>query len=273
MSWVRIEANMPQGLKFVHAPSSAGWLYMTALCWSALNLTDGFIPDSQIYKLTNDNERIVDAAVHFLCRVQPGAENPAWERRDGGYAIHGYLDEKYGNPTKARMEAAQELGRHGGRVSAQKRRETQGRPQGGPQGIPRTPTPLAAEEGLNPIPSHPIPSPNGESRELALAQDVELLCSTMQALVAERAKRPDVTATWRTEAMRILVNDRRPLQEALTVMRWAAADDFWRANVLGIPKFRKQYDRLKLRMESERRPRNDVDRRVADILALPGATG
>jgi hypothetical protein len=68
----------------------------------------------------------------------------------------------------------------------------------------------------------------------------------MRRLVSERAKEPLITPTWAHDARLILDQDHRPLEEALGVMRWAAADPFWRKNVLGVPKFRQQYDRLRM---------------------------
>jgi hypothetical protein len=72
----------------------------------------------------------------------------------------------------------------------------------------------------------------------------------VELLVARGCKRPRVTKEWRDSARLLLDTDRRPLGEALTLMRWAAEDPFWRANVLSLPKFRDQYDQLRLRAEA-----------------------
>jgi hypothetical protein len=40
--------------------------------------------------------------------------------------------------------------------------------------------------------------------------------------------------------------DGRSLAEVKSVMRWSQADDFWRSNVLSMPKFREKYDTLRL---------------------------
>jgi hypothetical protein len=39
--------------------------------------------------------------------------------------------------------------------------------------------------------------------------------------------------------------DKRDPQEAAYLMTWAQNDHFWRANILSMGKFRKQYDKLK----------------------------
>jgi hypothetical protein len=79
----------------------------------------------------------------------------------------------------------------------------------------------------------------------------EGLCRRMRELVSERAKQPTITAAWRHDARLLLTRDHRPYDEAVAVMEWAAEDTFWRRNVLGIPKFRDQYDRLLMQMHDE----------------------
>lgn len=94
-------------------------------------------------------------------------------------------------------------------------------------------------------------SPGRSANSAAEPEGVETLCRRMQALVAARARRPEVTQTWRHDARLLLTRDKRPLDEALELMAWAAEHRFWRRNVLGIPKFREQYDRLLMEMRDE----------------------
>lgn len=81
--------------------------------------------------------------------------------------------------------------------------------------------------------------------------DVAHLCSLLADLIeGNDLRRPSVTKQWQDEARRLLDNDGVPLEDAERVMRWALADDFWKSNVLSMPKFRKQYDRLKVQSQS-----------------------
>ena len=41
------------------------------------------------------------------------------------------------------------------------------------------------------------------------------------------------------------------LQKFLNLIDWCQADSFWKSNVLSMPTFRKQYDRLRLRALDE----------------------
>ena len=56
---------------------------------------------------------------------------------------------------------------------------------------------------------------------------------------------PDDLTNWATEADRMMRLDKRDPQEAANLMTWAQNDHFWRANILSMGKFRKQYDKLK----------------------------
>ena len=90
--------------------------------------------------------------------------------------------------------------------------------------------------------------------------DVEAVCARLAERVgANTGRRPNVTQAWRTDARLLL--DRDLAQEpdrlalVLAVLDWATDDPFWRSNILSIPKFRKQFDqlRLKRREEADRR--------------------
>ncbi|GGL76835.1 hypothetical protein GCM10009706_14090 [Curtobacterium citreum] len=79
--------------------------------------------------------------------------------------------------------------------------------------------------------------------------DVRALCTQLADLIEENGSpRPTVGAGWRDAARLLLDRDHRPLDEAMQVLEWSQRDDFWRSNILSMPTFRKQYDKLRLRM-------------------------
>jgi hypothetical protein len=84
-------------------------------------------------------------------------------------------------------------------------------------------------------------------------EDVERLCAALaDHRVRLGCKRPAVTDAWRKDARLLLDADEVALDVALKVLDWSQTDDFWKANIRGIPKFRKQFDTLRLRMETDR---------------------
>lgn len=72
------------------------------------------------------------------------------------------------------------------------------------------------------------------------------LCERLaELMVANDCKVPTITKHWLDEARRLLARDHRPLVEALSILEWCQADQFWRKNIHSMPKFRVQYDRLR----------------------------
>lgn len=95
--------------------------------------------------------------------------------------------------------------------------------------------------------------------------DVEKLCRLLaDRIEANGSKRTPVTDEWRNAARLLLDRDKRPLDEALQLIDWCQSDQFWHANILSMPKFRKQYDQLRLKSRASPRgngfiPANQID--------------
>jgi len=78
--------------------------------------------------------------------------------------------------------------------------------------------------------------------------EAERLCFLLAGLVeANGAKRPAITRAWLDAARLLLERDGRAPEEAERVLRWCQADEFWRGNILSLPKFRDKYDQLRLK--------------------------
>lgn len=92
MVWVRIDDGFPEHSKALEAGDEACWLFVSGLCFCARNLTDGFIPDAKVSRLTG----LRRVAQHVQRLVDAGL----WEPVDGGYRVHDYDDYQ---PTKARV--------------------------------------------------------------------------------------------------------------------------------------------------------------------------
>ncbi|WP_405699136.1 hypothetical protein OG209_05425 [Streptomyces sp. NBC_01383] len=83
--------------------------------------------------------------------------------------------------------------------------------------------------------------------------DVEQACVLLADLMeANGCRRPTVSKEWRDAARLLLDKDGVPLDDVLGAIRWSQADDFWRSNILSLPKLRKQYDTLRLQAQRGR---------------------
>jgi hypothetical protein len=79
--------------------------------------------------------------------------------------------------------------------------------------------------------------------------DVEGLCRYFVAAVGKNGVKATVTDRWRADARLLLDKDDRDPAEVRAVIDWSTQDQFWRANVLSVPKLRAKYDQLRLAMQ------------------------
>ena len=84
MAWVRIDDQLSDHPKIVSAGPDAAWLYISGLCYAARYLTDGFIPEAQVRRLS-DIKNSPAAAKRLV-------SNGLWDAVEGGYQVHDYLD-------------------------------------------------------------------------------------------------------------------------------------------------------------------------------------
>lgn len=114
---------------------------------------------------------------------------------------------------------------------------------------------------------------NKPSSEVAARRsDVESICTHLaDRIEANGSKRPAVTRRWRDAARLLLDLDGRTEAQVHTAIDWCQADEFWRSNVLSMPKLRAKYDQLRLAaargQPNGHRP-STTDQRVRDGLAL-----
>lgn len=77
--------------------------------------------------------------------------------------------------------------------------------------------------------------------------DVEKACTLLADLIeANGSKRPTITQHWRDSARRMIDLDGVALEDVLGAIRWSQNNEFWRANILSMPKLRQKYDQLRL---------------------------
>ena len=96
--------------------------------------------------------------------------------------------------------------------------------------------------------------------------DVLRLCDILvNRIEGNGSKRPTVTKAWRDAARLMLDRDGRTVDEVVKVIDWCQADEFWRGNILSMPKLREKFDQLRLQAS---RARSTADNRVTQVQAL-----
>lgn len=101
--------------------------------------------------------------------------------------------------------------------------------------------------------------------------EVRELCEHLRARIAGNGSRtPTIGKDWLDQARLLIDRDKRPLDEAHRLIDWCQQDSFWRSNVLSMPTFRKQYDRLRLQADrptgNSARPGNLTDQQWQQAL-------
>jgi len=84
MPWVKLDDRFPSHRKIALLSDRAFRLHVSAICWSAENLTDGHIGDRELALITRI--RGVKATAKELEAAG------VWDRMDDGWSIHDYLD-------------------------------------------------------------------------------------------------------------------------------------------------------------------------------------
>lgn len=86
--------------------------------------------------------------------------------------------------------------------------------------------------------------------------DAERLCAHLaDRIEANGSKQPVITVKWLDAARLMLDADGRTEEQVHTAIDWCQDDEFWRANILSMPKLREQYDQLRLQAMRESSPR------------------
>jgi hypothetical protein len=77
--------------------------------------------------------------------------------------------------------------------------------------------------------------------------DAERLCEHLASKIeANGSRRPVVNAKWRDAARLLIDKDGRTEEQVRAAIDWCQQDEFWRANILSMPKLREKYDQLRM---------------------------
>ena len=118
-------------------------------------------------------------------------------------------------------------------------------------------SPGVGEASANPS---AYPSPTSSSTSLLLTtseiadakpdaarDDVDRICQHLADRIdGNGSKRPVITKRWRDAARLLLDKDKRTEEQVHAAIDWCQESEFWKANILSMPKLREQYDRIRL---------------------------
>lgn len=97
------------------------------------------------------------------------------------------------------------------------------------------------------------PDQNPSSSVNSHRPDVEKVCAHLaDRMVANGCKRPKITKGWLDAARLMIDKDHHDPGHLIAVIDWCQSDEFWRGNVLSMPKLREKYDQLRLAAQRAR---------------------
>jgi hypothetical protein len=131
--------------------------------------------------------------------------------------------------------------------------------RGGRQEVPHPPATGAAPYKEEPDVEEPDVEEPDSAADAAepLREDVERVCLHLaDRIEANGCKRPAITKRWRDAARLLMDRDGRTEQQVTAAIDWATNDEFWRSNILSMPKLRVRYEQLRL---AAQRPRPGTD--------------
>jgi len=86
-----------------------------------------------------------------------------------------------------------------------------------------------------------------KASDTAPREDVEKLCNHLRDRIIENGSNPPaITKQWRDSARLLIDKDNRTFDQVMTCIDWCQSDEFWRGNIMSMPKLRSQYDQLRL---------------------------
>lgn len=234
-TYIKVHDGMPDHPKIDGLSDGAFRLLVTMWCWCSRHLTDGRVPTATWIKRNSKKFR------------QELLETGLAAEIDGGVVMHDYLEHQRSAAEVADLrDKRRSAGSLGGIAKAKSLAN----------GVANA-NPVAkqsAKQMLYQTASKSVPEtevyikPSSSDADAPTRTDVESLCRRLaDRIEGNGAKRPKLTDGWRTSARLLMDLDGHDLAEALALIDWCQADDFWRSNILSMPKFRAKYDQLKLR--------------------------
>lgn len=241
MAWARMDDGFHDHPKVGGLTLGAVGLWTLCFTWcnrhlGADDLPPGFVPTHQPKRFGGTTRQVAELVAAGL-----------WETTDGGWVFHDfedYLPESRRPSSMADVSAARS---EAGKKGAAKRWHSDDNPDG---------KLLSDLDGkpIAPVPSRTqVSSPDGELTAETRPELLALCEHLADRIEANGSRRPRIGKRWLTAARLLVDVDGRTPDQVRAAIDWCQNDDFWRANVLSMPKLREKYDQL--RLAASRSPR------------------
>ena len=276
MTWFKVDDSFHSHPKVMAAGPAALGLWLIAGTWSCANLTDGFVPDYVLPRLAADAEELARTLVAV----------GLWRRAKGGHRFHDWdiyqrsreevLDERRKWAEKKAEQRATKKAK-GGKSRSDAKVSPGDTPGDSPGGVPRESSSSRSRSRTSPNGEVKKASPS--SSAIADRADVERVCAHLaDRITANGNRKPAVGAKWLNAARLLIDRDGITEEQIHAAIDWCQNDEFWRGNILSMPKLRQQFDQLRQAARRTSRSgappsRSTTDERVAQAQALKSELG
>jgi len=267
MAWIEVHQTLPTHRKTIEAAAildippvqMIGHLICLWL-WALDNAPDGVMYTSRnalrnkmvanVSQWDGDPDAFVDALV----------ESGFLDERDDALELHDWYD--YAGKLMETRKARRERQRRYREAKKQQEANVERNAN-----VTRDVTVTKSERHAPTVPNPTVPNHTIDSNNVAKKFDDDSIPMRL-ALHLKReilnqdpsTKVPDDLTNWAIEADRMIRLDKRDPREAAHLITWAQNDSFWRANILSMGKFRKQYDTLKRQAVAQNQTRRPPKR-------------
>lgn len=227
----------------------AGWTLLQSIIDSATALSDGLVVPSMVLRKTGAGAEIAKALIEEGLWHEQGHDcDRCPPVRAGHVYIHDYLlHQRSAEASRELSTVRSRTGKEGiekrwARERALLAEQEEVRRNAPPGTVVEEPEPAPVKKRAPKVDEIPRP-------------DVDELCAHLADWIERNgSKRPDPTLKgWRT-ACRLLIDvDGRTPDQIRNAINWCQQDEFWRVNILSMPKLREKYDQLRLAASGRKR--------------------
>jgi len=238
--WFKVDDRLADHRKARKAGTCAMGLWVLAGSWAAAHLTDGWVPRDVAlrYGTQRQAERLVAAGLWEPGEVdgEPGWFFHAWSEYQ---PTRKEVEQKRLRAAERQAKWRAKNGENAGQDGESRRYE------GVSNGV----------SNAAPDPTRPDPTikEHHVGDESPPRDDIERICNHLaDRIEANGSKRPTITKRWRDAARLMLDKDGRTEEQIHRAIDWCQDDEFWRANILSLPKLRDKFDQLRLQATRDR---------------------
>lgn len=235
MPWFKVDDQLAFNAKVMLAGNSAMGLWVRSGSWSSAQLTGGFIPSHMANAMANALANPCDQDALVMAGL--------WKEAEGGYQFHDWSDfQPDAEVEKEKRKATSDARSRAGKAGAEARWHG------------KADSKHIANEWQNdaPVPSRPDPTEEAKASSSEIPRpDVDGIIRGFSKLLEANDVKHKPGQTWHAAARLLIDKDGYTPEQIMFVAKFATTDDFWKSNVLSVPKLREKFEALKIKAQTQ----------------------